>query len=448
MPPLRSTPAPPDRPAQIIPLVAAGGLGALAIHTALRGAGLGDALPAGVGAMLIGVLARWGPPPWGSAMIAALLAAIIVWHQSILGASIWSLSALPILVAVRMAAPPSARITALIAGGARTARAFTDGGRPDGMAPGGLVAVGGLALVVHQQDATHRTEARRRATRIEAEVAARTIGLHAQGARAERLRAAHWDTAVHLAREVMQTAAQAAQIGRQLVMAAQRGETDTVGAIGRQLQHTIWRQHLRAQDVLDIDRLAQHQPLVMTCEPIALDQIARRVAQRMAVPAQRATIALVVEIQPHGPAAWGDPHRVERVVETVMTNAYQAVLRRGTGGTITLSVRGDARLITWTVRDTGIGIDHARLQDLRHRLVRSMLPGAEAEGVGLGIPLCAQIVAHMGGALQIDSCGVNLGTTVSFTLPRAPFQHMVRAGADEHAAPGCHATGTAPGPQP
>jgi len=72
------------------------------------------------------------------------------------------------------------------------------------------------------------------------------------------------------------------------------------------------------------------------------------------------------------------------------------------------------------VRDTGIGIPVAKLEEIFDPFTQLARPrsSADAGGVGLGLSISRQLARAMGGDVNVDS-EVGAGSTFTFSLPRA-----------------------------
>jgi signal transduction histidine kinase len=72
------------------------------------------------------------------------------------------------------------------------------------------------------------------------------------------------------------------------------------------------------------------------------------------------------------------------------------------------------------VRDTGRGIPAEQQSLLFGKFMRlDSRSTAPEEGVGLGLSICRELVTLMGGEIGLTSAGLERGTEVRFTLPRA-----------------------------
>lgn len=139
---------------------------------------------------------------------------------------------------------------------------------------------------------------------------------------------------------------------------------------------------------------------------------------------------LIVQAPPAG-AIVCDPHRLQRVVEGLASNA--AKFTRDGRITVSAAMSDDA----WTVsiEDTGVGIAEERMAGLFETFGGAENETASQYGdeVRLGLPLAYRYCQLMGGSLSVQS-RPGLGTTVTVTLPkrsRDAAQHPAAFGAPQ-----------------
>jgi signal transduction histidine kinase len=118
------------------------------------------------------------------------------------------------------------------------------------------------------------------------------------------------------------------------------------------------------------------------------------------------------------PEAWCDPDLVSVILKNLLTNSIKFTPEKGK---ISVSVEEitdvHPHYIRVSVRDTGLGIDYNRLEQLRKNTIVESTPGTRGEkGTGLGIQLCHDLVKISRGEMEIKSTKGE-GTTISFTLP-------------------------------
>ncbi len=109
----------------------------------------------------------------------------------------------------------------------------------------------------------------------------------------------------------------------------------------------------------------------------------------------------------------GDPYFLRQALENVLRNAREALAQEENGrpGRIEVTLRRRAADAVIEVRDNGPGIDSSRLKLIFEPFVTS-----KSKGMGLGLPICREIVESHGGRVEVRS-RPGAGTTVSLILP-------------------------------
>ena len=154
-------------------------------------------------------------------------------------------------------------------------------------------------------------------------------------------------------------------------------------------------------DILDFSRLEAGK---MPLESLNFDLITlvREVVDLLADRAEAKGISLIADVDPAMPAWWrGDPTRLRQVVVNLVGNGIKFTER----GEVRVSVaehRG--RGIVITVRDSGIGIEADALGRLFQKFEQADAATARKYGgAGLGLAICKNIVAAMGGRIDTSS---------------------------------------------
>ena len=144
-------------------------------------------------------------------------------------------------------------------------------------------------------------------------------------------------------------------------------------------------------------------------------------ACRMVTPqAEKAGVALGMEIEPGLPALTGDRLRLTEVLLNLLSNAVKFT---DAGGRVTVTAGcGDSGGLVVSVADTGIGM---AVEDIP----RAMAPfvqldnnrGRNLTGTGLGLPLARKMTELHGGRFELASAP-GTGTTVTLRFPSARVQ--------------------------
>ncbi|NVJ06438.1 hybrid sensor histidine kinase/response regulator [Myxococcus sp. AM001] len=180
------------------------------------------------------------------------------------------------------------------------------------------------------------------------------------------------------------------------------------------------RQLIRMQELLntllDVSRVG-HRRMRLHLEMMDLAEAARDVAQRLAMQARAAGVALTLALPERPALLAGDRLRLEQVISNLLTNAF----RYGDGKPVRLMVEEHPDVLQVRVRDQGIGIAEQDLARIFNRFERAVTT-AGTDGLGLGLYIAQEIVAAHEGTLTVES-QPGEGSTFQVTLPR----HRVEA---------------------
>jgi signal transduction histidine kinase len=103
-----------------------------------------------------------------------------------------------------------------------------------------------------------------------------------------------------------------------------------------------------------------------------------------------------------------DYDRLSQLFHNLLANALQAV---GDDGRVMVDVSRQAGRVTITLSDNGRGIEKENLERIFNLYFTT-----RAEGSGIGLAVCHQIVSEHGGSIQVES-ELQQGTTFTITLP-------------------------------
>jgi signal transduction histidine kinase len=126
--------------------------------------------------------------------------------------------------------------------------------------------------------------------------------------------------------------------------------------------------------------------------------------------AKQSDVTIEEKLEPDLPAIHGDPDQLKQVFLNLVTNAVQAMDKRG--GRITIETRGEGEYVEVTVSDNGPGIDPGDLSKVFDPFFTK-----RAEGTGLGLTIVHRIIDEHEGHIEVES-GPE-GTSFNVTLPAA-----------------------------
>jgi two-component system heavy metal sensor histidine kinase CusS len=146
---------------------------------------------------------------------------------------------------------------------------------------------------------------------------------------------------------------------------------------------------------------------------VRLDEMARAVAEHMAVVAEAKGVTLEGGHLAPCPVR-ADADQLRRLLFNLLDNAIKFT---PAGGTVRVRLDGSDGSAILTVSDTGVGIAAEHLPHVFERFYRvDPARGQEASGTGLGLAICRSVAGAHGGDLRIES-EVGRGTRVTLALP-------------------------------
>jgi two-component system phosphate regulon sensor histidine kinase PhoR len=165
------------------------------------------------------------------------------------------------------------------------------------------------------------------------------------------------------------------------------------------------------EDLLDVSReagLPSAEPTAIDLRPSILDRV-----DELSTIASRARVTITVAEGEDFVIA-GDQLGLDRILVNLLANAIKFT---PPGGRIDIAISGDidgfARI---EIADTGRGIPPSELENVFERFHRVTGKNEFVPGTGLGLPIVRDLVARMGGRIELRSDG-STGTIAIFELP-------------------------------
>lgn len=169
-------------------------------------------------------------------------------------------------------------------------------------------------------------------------------------------------------------------------------------------------------DLQELSRAEAHQ-VPLDVHPVDPLQIARVALARVEGPATDKGLTLVIDLPARLPLAEADEDRAVQVLTNLLVNAVRYT---PAPGTIRVSARATDSHVEYAVEDSGLGIAPEHLPHVFERFYRVEKSRSRAlGGSGIGLTIARVMVEAMNGSIRVESPGPDLGSTFSFTLPRA-----------------------------
>ena len=171
-------------------------------------------------------------------------------------------------------------------------------------------------------------------------------------------------------------------------------------------------------DILDFSKIeAGHLELEQV--PFDVTRVLAAAVRLMAARAEERHDELLLDIRPDMPTrVIGDPGRIRQVMTNLVSNAIK--FTENGEVVVEVSVAGERDgnpLVTFAVRDTGIGIPLEKQRAIFEEFAQADVSITRRYGgTGLGLSISTRLVTAMGGQLEVQS-EVGKGSTFFFTIP-------------------------------
>ncbi|HEY8976206.1 MAG TPA: response regulator [Burkholderiaceae bacterium] len=170
-------------------------------------------------------------------------------------------------------------------------------------------------------------------------------------------------------------------------------------------------------DILDFSKIEAGR-LVLESRDFSLDEVFDRVTALIGLKAQRKGLELLLKTSPEVPPVLvGDPMRLLQVLVNLCSNAVKFTDK---GEIVVVTVRSvasqaDSVLLRFDVKDTGIGLAPAQIEDLFRPFSQVDASSTRVHGgAGLGLAICRKLVGLMDGEIGVESAP-GLGSDFHFT---------------------------------
>lgn len=169
-------------------------------------------------------------------------------------------------------------------------------------------------------------------------------------------------------------------------------------------------------DLLDMTRLDTGK-MSLSCEPVALSKLIGQVQTMMQTEATKKKIQLSAELDTRIQDLMVDKSRIMQVLVNLYNNALKFT---PAGGSIIARLYRDPQRPDWieiSVTDTGCGVSEEKIKYLFRRYYQvDSTDSRHAEGFGLGLYLCNELMKLHGGKIKVES-SPGKGSTFTLALP-------------------------------
>lgn len=187
----------------------------------------------------------------------------------------------------------------------------------------------------------------------------------------------------------------------------QHDDLQLIVRAGKRLQSII-------NDLLDYAKLRNNQ-LNLRIISVDLNTLTDHVLKVLQPLLADKAVTIDNQLQHQLPFAAADAHRLEQILFNLIGNAIKFTHH----GSISISAAADQQFITFSIKDTGIGIAKDQQAYIFDEFTQSEdLNGQEYHGTGLGLAIAKQLIEKQGGTIHVQS-ELGQGSHFYFTLPIA-----------------------------
>lgn len=169
-------------------------------------------------------------------------------------------------------------------------------------------------------------------------------------------------------------------------------------------------------DILDFSKIESGQ-MELDLQPFNLKESIEDVTYLLANAKKESDIDLLMRYQPGLPSAFvGDAGRIRQIITNLLGNAIKFTQDGHVLVDIGGIVKGDVAKLSFSITDTGIGIETDKLDLIFDKFQQADNSTTRRYGgTGLGLSIARSFVLLMGGELIVES-EIGVGTTFSFSI--------------------------------
>jgi two-component system, OmpR family, sensor histidine kinase KdpD len=123
---------------------------------------------------------------------------------------------------------------------------------------------------------------------------------------------------------------------------------------------------------------------------------------------------VTLDLDSNLPIVRADPTQVEQALVQILDNAAKYSTD---GAPIRVAARPNGQSVVLSVHDCGAGLSSDEKRQVGGRFFRGPRHAATTSGSGLGLWIANAFISANGGKVEVESDGVDRGTTVSIHLP-------------------------------
>ncbi|WP_238651408.1 response regulator [Paenibacillus piscarius] len=186
-------------------------------------------------------------------------------------------------------------------------------------------------------------------------------------------------------------------------------------------------------EILDLAKLEVGK-MTAVIEPVGLQDLSNHVFRRFEQQAKKKNLRFDVHADSRLPDhLLTDGHRLQQILNNLLSNAIKFTPEQGS---VSLFIRFSGEEAIFSVSDTGIGIAASKLDSIFEAFQQADgTTSRKYGGTGLGLTICRELAALLGGRIEVDSAE-GKGSTFSLIIPAVePGEDAIAQAAAAYTAP-------------
>jgi PAS domain S-box-containing protein len=196
------------------------------------------------------------------------------------------------------------------------------------------------------------------------------------------------------------------------VLEGEEGLSETARAEIARVRRNVFAEARLIGDLLEVVRINRGS-IQVERERVDLASLIPSVLEPFGTDARRVRLSVRDAPEP----VFADPMRLRQILANLVRNALAATRD---GGDVELSAQVSDGVLCAEVKDSGEGIEPARLEQLFAAFERGESPGSGTGGLGLGLVVCRALAKAHGGTLGAVSDGRGKGSRFTVRIPCRP----------------------------
>ncbi len=190
------------------------------------------------------------------------------------------------------------------------------------------------------------------------------------------------------------------------------------------LKENINRMKDLAGDLLVVSRI-ETLSLPIKETSFRLEEVTESVVDRFKTFSAASNVEVRLDKEPDLPSVWGDPEKIELVIENLLDNAIRYSDKNGK---VEISLTKEKKMVLWQIKDNGVGIPKHEQKYIFSKFFRAKnAVQRKTQGSGLGLFIAQSLIQKLGGKMSFKS-EEGEGATFWFTLPIYNAQRAAQQG--------------------